>query len=161
MRIVQTPAKLKQNTWRHEINPSVDSDKEWFHFLWTGQTNVIQGCRVRARRGPGDFHLKGRDECVMGRAGSSLGLPPVLTQAATQEKVFAWGLVFALKMHQRILCRDTTKADYCTHHNNPKRLFFPLNPNSTLLLTSINTEPSAAYRQDFGSRLSTKICEKC
>lgn len=32
--------------------------------------------------------------------------------------------------------------------------FFSLNPNDTLLLTSINTE-SAAYRQDFGSRLST------
>lgn len=39
--------------------------------------------------------------------------------------------------------------------------FFSLNANDTLLLTSINTESSAAYRQDFGSRLSTKICEKC
>lgn len=42
-------------------------------------TDMVEGCRVRAGRGQGDFHLEGGDECKMGGAASPLRPPPVLT----------------------------------------------------------------------------------
>lgn len=47
-----------------------------------GGTYVVEGGRVRAGRG--HFHLERGDERVVGGASSSVGLPPVLTQAPSQ-----------------------------------------------------------------------------
>ncbi len=80
---------------------------------------MVEGCRVRAGCGQGDFHLEGRDQRVMGGAGSSLRLPPVLTQAASQQEVLPRGFIFTGKTQQGILCRDTTednsKSPSATH----------------------------------------------
>ena len=85
-----------------------------YYRLWQG-TNVVEGSRVGAGRGQGDFHLEGGDERVMGGAGSSLGLPPVLTQAASQQEVLPRGFVFTRKTQEGILCRDTTAARSALH----------------------------------------------
>lgn len=70
---------------------------------------MVEGGRVRA--GCGDFHLERGDERVMGGAASSLSLPPVLTQAASQQEVFPRGFIFTCKTQQGVLCRDTTEAN--------------------------------------------------
>lgn len=76
---------------------------------------MVEGGRVGAGCGQGDFHLERRDERVMGGAASSLGLPPVLTQAAPQQEVLPRGFIFTCKTHQGILCRDTTEANSVPH----------------------------------------------
>lgn len=71
--------------------------------------HMVEGGRVRA--GCGDFHLERGNERVMGGAASSLSLPPVLTQAASQQEVFPRGFIFTCKTQQGVLCRDTTEAN--------------------------------------------------
>lgn len=58
---------------------------------------MVEGGRVRAGCGQGDLHLEGGDERVMGGAAASLGLPPVLTQAASQQEVLPRGFIFTRK----------------------------------------------------------------
>lgn len=76
---------------------------------------MVEGGRVRAGRGQGDFHLEGGDERVMGGAGSPLTLPPVLTQAASQQEVLPRGFILTRKTQQGILCKDTTAAISVPH----------------------------------------------
>lgn len=85
---------------------------------------MVKGGRVRAGCGQGDFHLEGGDKRVLGGAASSLRLPPVLTQAASQQEVLPRGFIFTRKTKQGILCRDTTKANSMLHTLYCKNLSF-------------------------------------
>lgn len=71
-------------------------------------TDVVERGRVGAGRGQGDLHLQGGDQRVMGGASSSLGLPPVLAQTASQQEVLPRRFILARKAQQGVLCRDTT-----------------------------------------------------
>lgn len=76
---------------------------------------MIEGGRVRAGCGQGDFHLEGWDERVMVGAASSLILSPVLAQAPAQQVVLPQGFILTRKTKQGILCRDTTEANSLLH----------------------------------------------
>ena len=85
---------------------------------------MVDGCRVGAGCGQGDFHLERGNKRVMGWAPSPLSLPPVLTQAASQQEVLSWRFILTRKTQQGILCRKTTEANSVLHALYETKLFF-------------------------------------
>lgn len=75
----------------------------------THRPYMVEGGGVRTGRG--HFHLERRDKRVMGGAASTLRLPPVLTQAASQQEVLPWSFIFTCKTQQGVLCREPTEAN--------------------------------------------------
>ena len=76
---------------------------------------MVEGGRVGAGCGQGHLHLQGGDQRVLGGAASSLSLPPVLTQAASQQEALPRGFIFTRKSQQGVLCRDTTEQNSVLH----------------------------------------------
>lgn len=85
---------------------------------------MVERCRVRAGRGQRDFHLEGGDQRVVGGAASSLSLPPVLAQAASQQEVLSWCFIFTCKTQQRILWRDATETNSVLNAFHEIKVFF-------------------------------------